>query len=91
MAKKAAAFRSYAASDYAGLEVETRRYYYGYEFDQSPDGHEIWGFAYTREGEPLFRITYEAMAEYLGCPDQFETRECLLFGLGLAMAQGVVS
>lgn len=81
--------RTYTASDYAGLQVgdHQHEFYYGYEYDSDAEG-AIWGFFVTWEGTRLWGVPYTQMAQHPGCPDQFETQDCLLFGIGLWLAIG---
>lgn len=80
--------RLVTASDYAVLEVKGQRFYYGYELKYDPMGDEVWGFeCITEAGAHTHQRPYETMAQLSGCPDQFDTQGCLLFGIGLWIAE----
>lgn len=75
----------YDASDYAGLRVGDRDFYYGYEFGRTEGGEDIYGFAYTFDGVEEIRLPYSDMARFVGCPDEADCLSCLLFGIGLVL------
>ena len=76
--------------DYAVLTTYNYGFYYGYEFDRKEcecgETIDIWGFEVDEPNTKLedkFRISYEDMKKYKGCPSQWQCEECLLFGIGL--------
>ena len=82
-------FDVYSASDYAGIRTDEHDIYFGYEFGLV-DQTESWGFRWRVQGEEILSLTYAQMMEIDGCPPKFKCEECLLFGIGLALAKGVV-
>jgi hypothetical protein len=82
--------RVYGASDYAGLMAGEHEAYFGYEYGTDDDGGAVWGFRYTRAGVCVLEMPYAAMAQHPECPSQFEPQDCLLFGIGLVLAAGVL-
>lgn len=79
--------RLYTASDYAGLEAGAHEFYFGYEWGRSEDGEEeVWGFRYKRGGKEMTSLSYEAMAQLVKCPEQWDTQACLLLGIGMVLA-----
>lgn len=80
------------ASDYATLSVGHRTIYYGYEFAPSDDGDadDVWGLELTDGNTALARISYDDLRQYPGCPDQFATQECLIFGIGVLLLTQVL-
>lgn len=76
--------RLYETGDYAGLEAGGYKFYYGYEYDRTPDDIEsIWGFRASKDDRVIFEIPYEEMLKHPDCPDINECGDCLLFGIGL--------
>lgn len=72
------------ASDYAVLEVGEILFYYGYEFDVDGD-EQVWGVEVKKQGKSVFRAPYQDSWPV----DQFESGECLLYGIGLYLADRV--
>ena len=63
----------YFSSDYAGMQTEKWKFYYGYEIE---DGNEEWCFKATTNGTDTI-IPYSK----LGTEDMFEVIDNLLAGI----------
>lgn len=71
------------SDDYAVLDTGIFGFYYGYEFGKDEEGNDVYGFEVVKNGEKIYRISYEDMKQQKYCPDKWDMEECLLFGIGL--------
>lgn len=69
--------------DYASLDTGIFGFYYGYEYGKDEDENDVYGFEVVKNGEKIYRISYEDMKQQKCCPDKLDMEECLLFGIGL--------
>lgn len=69
----------YSASDYAGLSVGDRQFYYGYEERTSDADDAEWCFVYRRAGREYIRIPASQLTNRPG--DRWECERMLLLGI----------
>lgn len=72
------------SDDYAVLDLKNFSFYYGYEYGRDLTDNEVWGF-YLEDNKRvrLFQITLDEMKKIKNCPDQWNCKSMLIFGIGL--------
>lgn len=67
----------YHSDDYAGLECDEAKFYYGYEETENDE----WCFTAKINGIEKIKIPFSQ----LNANDSFDCRECLLFGIAFVI------